>query len=641
LKAPEKRVDLVDVQTLVSEAHLQGFATGQHDRLYDVFGAHPGVDAEGTAGVYFAVWAPRAAMVNVIGDFNGWNPRSDGLTQSGDSGVWSGFVAGARDGQLYKYEILTTDGEVLNKADPFAFEAETPPHTASRVCDLGFEWSDGDWMLRRAGQNAVTAPMSIYEVHPGSWRRHDDGSFLDYRELAAELAAYVEETGFTHVELMPVMEHPYYGSWGYQCTGYFAATSRYGTPQDLMFLVDELHRRGIGVIFDWVPAHFPTDAHGLARFDGEPLFEAADPRRGYHPDWDSAIFDYGRPEVRAFLMSSALFWLDRYHADGLRVDGVASMLYLDYSRADGEWVPNEHGGNENREAESFLRMLNTTAGRRFPDAQIIAEESTAWPGVSHPVHAGGLGFGMKWDMGWMHDTLDYFAADSEHRPGCHDKLTFRSIYASAENFVLPLSHDEVVHGKGSLLRKMVGEGELRMANLRLLLGYMWASPGKKLLFMGGEFGQDPEWDHESALDWAALEDGDHRGLQTWVSDLNRCYRERPELHELDCDDNGFDWLDADDDGNSIVSFFRRSIGGADPIVVVANLQDIEHVGYRLGVPSGGTWVELLNSDHERYSGGGRCFETGLQAREVPAHGQPWSLCFTLPPLSILFIGRET
>ena len=641
METPESRIEPGDTQTLVNEDHLEGFAAGDHDRLYDVFGAHPGVAADGSSGVNFALWAPRAAMVNVIGDFNGWNPRSGRLARLGESGVWSGFIPGARAEQLYKYEILTNTGEVLNKADPFAFAAETPPHTASRVTDMRYDWADAEWMSRRAGANAVTAPMSIYEVHPGSWRRHGDGRFLDYRELAVQLGDYVQETGFTHVELMPVMEHPYYGSWGYQCTGYFAATSRYGTPQDLMFLVDELHRRGIGVIFDWVPSHFPTDAHGLARFDGEPLYEAADPRRGYHPDWDSAIFDYGRPEVRAFLMSSALFWLDRYHADGLRVDGVASMLYLDYSRAEGEWEPNEHGGHENLEAESLLRLLNTTAGRRFPDVQVVAEESTAWPGVTHPVHEGGLGFGMKWDLGWMHDTLDYFAAEAEERPGRHEKLTFRSVYASAENFVVPLSHDEVVHGKGSLLRKMVGAGDLRMANLRLLLGYMWASPGKKLLFMGGELGQDREWDHEDELDWRTLEDDDHRGLQAWVADLNRCYRERPELHELDCDGKGFDWLDADDAGNSIVSFLRHSIAGDDPIVVVANLQDVEHVGYRLGVPSGGAWFELLNSDHEHYGGGGRCFETALQAREVPAHGQPWSLCFTLPPLSILFIGRDS
>lgn len=640
MSAPENRVETSEVLTLVSEEHLQRFAAGEHGRLYDVFGAHPGVDAEGTPGVYFAVWAPRAAMVNVIGDFNGWNPHADRLSPLGDSGVWSGFAAGARDGQLYKYEILANNGEVLHKADPFAFQAEVPPHTASRICSVDHDWGDDDWMAGRGSPKAVTAPISIYEVHPGSWKRHDDGSMLGYRELATELVRYVQQTGFTHVELMPVMEHPYYGSWGYQCTGYFAATSRYGSPQDLMFLVDELHRNGIGVILDWVPSHFPTDAHGLARFDGEPLYEAADPRRGYHPDWDSAIFDYGRPEVRSFLLSSALFWLDRYHADGLRVDGVASMLYLDYSRDEGEWLPNVHGGNENLEAESFVRLLNTTAGRRYPEALVIAEESTAWPGVTQLVHEGGLGFDMKWDLGWMHDTLGYFAVDPEERLGSHEKITFRSVYASAENFVLPLSHDEVVHGKGSLLRKMVGDGEFRLANLRLLLGYMWASPGKKLLFMGGEFGQDAEWNHDAQLDWQTLRNDDHQGLQNWVRDLNRCYREWPELHELDCDDNGFDWIDADDTDNSILSFVRRSIGGSSPVVVVANFQDVEHVGYCLGVPSGGSWIEFLNSDHEDYGGGGRCIGTVLQAREVPAHGQPWSIRFTLPPLSIVFFGQD-
>ena len=525
------------------------FKEGSHGRLHDKLGCHLGAD-----GAQFAVWAPNARAVSVIGSFNGWDQSAAPLTLRGDeSGLWEGFVPGVSAGDAYKYRLVSGDGHVLEKADPFAFYAEAPPATASRAWRSAYEWGDADWMAARARANALDAPISIYELHLGSWRRPEEGELPGYRAIAAELAQYLVDTGFTHVELMPLSEHPFYGSWGYQTTGYFAPTARYGTPDELMFLIDTLHRAGVGVILDWVPSHFPSDAHGLAEFDGTYLYEHADPRQGFHPEWHSSIFNYGRHEVCAFLLSSALYWLERFHIDGLRVDAVASMLYLDYGRQNGEWVPNRYGGRENLEAVAFLRKLNEAVYRDHPDVQTIAEESTAWPMVSRPVYLGGLGFGMKWNMGWMHDTLDYMRHDPLFRKFHHNRITFSIWYAYQENFLLPLSHDEVVYGKGSLIDKMPGDEWQQFAGLRALFGYMWAHPGRKLLFMGGEFGQRREWAHEGQLEWSALDQPRHAGLRHWVGDLNRLYRERPELHELDFDARGFQWIDADDGENSVLS----------------------------------------------------------------------------------------
>jgi 1,4-alpha-glucan branching enzyme len=509
------------------------------------------------------------------------------------------------------------------------------------VWDLEYEWGDGEWMAGRRARNALAAPASIYEVHLGSWRRLRGNELPTYREIAPALADYVADMGFTHVELLPVMEHPFYGSWGYQALGHFAPTSRYGTPQDLMHLVDILHQRGIGVVLDWVPSHFPTDAHGLATFDGTHLYEHADPRQGHHPDWKSAIFNYGRHEVRSFLLSSAMFWLDVFHADGLRVDAVASMLYLDYSRRPGEWVPNAHGGRENLEAIAFLRRLNEDVYREHPDVQTIAEESTAWPMVSRPLYVGGLGFGLKWDMGWMHDTLAYFARDPLFRRFHHNELTFRTMYAFTENFVLPLSHDEVVHGKGSLLGRMPGDEWQKHANLRLLLAWMWAQPGKKLLFMGGEMGQWREWSHDRGLDWHLLDHAPHRGLQAWVRDLNRLYREEPALHELDCEPGGFEWVDCNDSEASVLTFLRRGRRPEDAVLVGCNFTPLPRPGYRVGVPLEGRWRELLNSDAAVYGGAGFGNMGGADAEPVPHHGRPVSLSLTLPPLGAVFLRRQT
>jgi 1,4-alpha-glucan branching enzyme len=625
------------------------FNEGAHTRLHEHLGAHPGLDDAGRPGCWFGVWAPNARSVSVVGDVNGWEPNRSPLEAQGGSGIWTGFVPGMAHGDRYKFHIVSwVDGYTVDKADPLAFHAEMPPRTASIVWDLdGHEWGDADWMATRGPRNALDAPMAVYELHVGSWR-HVDGEHrsLNYRELAPVLADYVVEQGFTHVELLPLMEHPFYGSWGYQTTGYFAPTSRFGTPQDLMFLVDTLHQAGVGVILDWVPSHFPTDEHGLGYFDGTHLYEHADPRKGHHPDWDSAIFNYDRFEVRSFLLSSAHYWLERYHVDGLRVDAVASMLYLDYSRRAGEWIPNEHGGNENLGALRFLKKLNETVYADFPDVQTIAEESTAWPMVSRPTEYGGLGFGLKWDMGWMHDTLSYFEQDPVHRRYHQGELTFRMVYAFTENFCLPLSHDEVVHGKGSLLGKMPGDHWQRLANLRALYGYQYGQPGKKLLFMGAELAQDTEWNHDHPLPWSLLDRPDHRGIQAWVRHLNELHRAEPALHEDDVTPAGFEWVDASDTGASVLSWLRhprddgRGAPGGRPVLVVCNLTPVPRSGYRIGVPRGGVWDELANSDAVEFGGSGMGNLGRVQAQELAAHGRAWSLSLTLPPLGVLMFAPE-
>jgi 1,4-alpha-glucan branching enzyme len=617
------------------------FKEGSHGRLYEKMGCHLSTRG-GVAGAHFAVWAPNARSVSVIGEFNGWDPGVHPLSARWDgSGIWEGFVPGVARGQSYKYRVRSAHGGYeVDKADPFGVYAEVPPQTASRAWSLEYEWADGDWMVNRRPRNALGAPMSIYEVHLGSWRRGDGNRFLSYREMAHQLAEYAREMGFTHVELLPVTEHPFYGSWGYQTTGYFAPTARYGAPEDFMYLVDTLHQNGVGVILDWVPSHFPNDAHGLAYFDGTALFEHADPKQGYHPEWASYIFNYGRHEVRAFLMSSALFWLNEYHLDGLRVDAVASMLYLDYGREAGEWIPNAYGGNENLDAVHFLRTLNEAVYRDHPDVQVIAEESTAWPMVSRPTHLGGLGFGLKWNMGWMHDTLKYMQQDPVHRKYHHDRLTFSIWYAFAENFVLPLSHDEVVHGKGSLAGKMPGDTWQQFANLRALFGYMWSHPGKKLLFMGGEFGQRREWAHESELEWWVLQYPEHSCLRNWVGDLNRVYRAERALHEVDFDQSGFEWIDCHDAEESVLAYLRRARNG-EAVAVVCNFTPVPRTNYVLGVPAGGFWRELLNSDAPIYGGSGVGNYGGVEAAPVPAHGRMHSITITLPPLGVIYLKRET
>lgn len=629
---------------MLTEQDIYLFREGTHFRAYEKLGAHPveGSAARGAggAGTHFAVWAPNAARVSVVGDFNGWRPDANPLASRPDSsGVWSGFVPGVRHGALYKYHIESNHrAYTVQKSDPYAFHCETPPRTASVVWDLAYSWGDDDWMQGRAKRNALDSPWSVYEVHLGSWRRNplEGNRSLTYRELAHELGDYLSEMGFTHVELMPVMEHPFYGSWGYQVTGYFAPSSRYGTPQDFMYMVDYLHRRGIGVILDWVPSHFPTDEHGLAYFDGTHLYEHADPRMGFHPEWNSSIFNYGRAEVRNFLASSALFWLEKYHVDGLRVDAVASMLYLDYARNPGEWIPNRHGGNENLDAVEFLKSLNLAVYRDHPDTQTIAEESTAWPMVSRPTHLGGLGFGLKWNMGWMHDTLQYFQNDPIYRKYHQNKLTFGVWYAFTENFVLPLSHDEVVHGKGSLIGKMPGDEWQQFANLRLLYGYMWAHLGKKLLFMGGEFGQKREWAHDSSLEWHVLQYPLHSGAKQWVRDLNRFYRETPALFQKDFSSDGFEWIDCNDTEGSTLSFLRKGATPEDVVLVVCNFTPVPRDNYRLGVPRGGQWLERLNSDAQEYGGSGIGNFGLVEAAPLPAHGRHHSLTLRLPPLAALY-----
>ena len=614
------------------------FKEGNHGRLHEKLGCH--FTAGG--GARFAVWAPNARAVSVVGEFNDWTPERGVLHLRDDgSGIWEAEFSGVTHGTCYKYRIESRwSGHVGDKADPFAFCSQVPPDTASRAWTLDYDWGDAEWMGARRARNALDAPLAIYEVHAGSWKRRH-GAPLDYRTLAHELAEYVARMGFTHVELMPLTEHPFYGSWGYQTTGYFAPTARYGTPQDFMYLVDHLHRSGIGVILDWVPSHFPTDTHGLAYFDGTHLYEHADPRQGFHPEWNSSIFNYGRNEVRGFLLSSALFWLDRYHLDGLRVDAVASMLYLDYARKDGEWVPNRHGGKENLEAIEFLKTLNQAVYRDHPDVVTIAEESTAWPMVSRPTWLGGLGFGMKWNMGWMHDTLAYMREDPIHRKYHHGQLTFSLIYAFNENFLLPLSHDEVVHGKGSLVGKMPGDGWQQFAGLRALYGYMWAHPGKKLLFMGGEFGQRREWTHEGELEWWVTGLPEHAGLARWVADLNRFYRSEPALFEVDFSHEGFEWIDCNDAETSAIAFLRKPRSGGSALVVACNFTPVPRANYVLGVPWGGSWRECLNSDARDYGGAGWGNLGGVEARPVAAHGRPWSIGLTLPPLAVVVLRGQT
>ncbi|HZK66630.1 MAG TPA: 1,4-alpha-glucan branching protein GlgB [Chloroflexota bacterium] len=627
--------------SLLTDDDIYLFNEGSHYRLHDKLGSHP-MSVGGVEGTYFAVWAPNAREVTVVGDFNGWNPRGHFLGARGSSGIWEGFIPGVGRGYVYKYHILShNQGHRVDKADPFGVYHEIPPRTASVVWDLDYSWNDADWMATRRERNALDAPMSTYEVHLGSWRRVPEDGFrsLSYREMAPQLAEYVKGMGFTHVEFLPVMEHPFFGSWGYQVTGFFAPSSRFGPPQDFMYLVDYLHQQGIGVILDWVPSHFPTDEHGLAYFDGTHLFEHADPRQGFHPDWGSYIFNYGRNEVRSFLMSSAMYWLDHYHADGLRVDAVASMLYLDYSRKAGEWVPNRFGGRENLEAIEFLRRFNTDVYSAYPDVQTIAEESTAWPMVSRPTYVGGLGFGLKWDMGWMHDTLLYMSHNPIYRAYHHGELTFRGLYAFTENFLLPLSHDEVVHGKGSLLNKMPGDDWQKFANLRLLLSYMWAQSGKKLLFMGGELGQWREWNHDGSLDWHLAEHAPHAGVMKLVEQLNQLYRSEPALHQLDLDPAGYEWIDGGDVGNSVITFLRKGREPVETMLVVCSFTPVVRYDYRVGVPTGGFWRELLNSDAVEYWGSGMGNMGGVEAEEVPHHGRPYSLCLTLPPLSVTFFKR--
>jgi 1,4-alpha-glucan branching enzyme len=628
--------------TLLAEGDLHLFNEGTHFNLYDKLGAHV-MTHEGVEGTYFAVWAPDAERVSVIGNFNDWDRGRHHLHPRDQSGIWEGFLPGVGKGTLYKYHIQSRfHGYRVDKPDPFSVFNEIPPKTASIVWDLDYTWGDREWMEHRRSRNALDAPMSIYEVHLGSWMRvpEEGNRSLSYRELGAKLAEYVQRMGFTHVEFLPIMDHPFFGSWGYQTTGYFAPSGCFGTPQDFMFLVDELHRHGIGVILDWVPSHFPTDEHGLGFFDGTHLYEHADARQGFHPDWSTFVFNYGRNEVRSFLISSALFWLDRYHVDGLRVDAVASMLYLDYSRKEGEWIPNQYGGRENLEAIGFLRRMNEEIYRRHPDVQTIAEESTAWPMVSKPTYLGGLGFGLKWDMGWMHDTLRYMALDPIHRKYHHNDLTFRMLYAFHENFVLPLSHDEVVYGKGSLLGKMPGDAWQKFANLRALFGYMYAQAAKKLLFMGGEFGQWGEWAHDGSLEWHLLQFAPHAGLQKWVADLNRLYRSEPALHERDLDPSGFEWIDCSDAASSVISLLRRGKTSADIVLVACNFTPVPRPNYQVGAPRGGFWRELANSDAVEYGGGGWGNFGGVEAAPLPLHGRPYSLTLTLPPLAVVFLKSE-
>jgi 1,4-alpha-glucan branching enzyme len=611
------------------------FREGTHSHLHSKLGCRLLPDSQ---GAHFAVWAPNASAVSVVGDWNGWNAGENPLQARWDgSGIWEGSIARAAHGHTYKYRIVSQHGGyAVEKADPLATYCETPPATASRIWSLDYGWNDARWMGERGRRNGLDSPMSIYELHAGSWRRKD-GRFLTYRELAHELADYMQDVGFTHVELMPITEHPFYGSWGYQTVGYFAPTARYGTPQDLMYFVDHMHDRGIGVLLDWVPSHFPTDEHGLVYFDGTHLFEHADPRQGFHPEWNSAIFNLGRNEVRSFLLSSAMFWLDRYHIDGLRVDAVASMLYLDYARRDGEWIPNRYGGRENLDAIGFLRALNESVYREHPDVAMVAEESTAWPMVSRPTTMGGLGFGFKWNMGWMHDTLEYMKLDPIHRKYHHGQLTFSLIYAFNENFVLPLSHDEVVYGKGSLIGKMSGGDDWqKFANLRALYGYMWGHPGKKLLFMGCEFAQRSEWTHEGELEWWVSGMPEHAGVKQLVRDLNRVYRAEPALHEVDFSAEGFEWLDVGNAESSIVSFLRKARDGRS-VLVVCNFTPIPHDNYLVGVPVRGAWQEILNTDAREYGGSGWGNLGRVESSPVSTHGQVESLNLSLPPLATIML----
>lgn len=629
--------DTVIVYSRLSDFDIELFKAGKHFRLYEKLGAHL-VEHEGKAGACFGVWAPNARSVSVIGDFNGWNKDSHQLFPRWDSsGIWEGFIPGVKSGEVYKYHILSNaDGQSHEKGDPFAFQWEKRPKTASIIRELDYSWKDQAWMSEREHANALNRPVSVYEVHLGSWKRHQDGSnrWYSYQDLIEHLVPYVKEMGFTHVEFMPVMEHPFDGSWGYQLTGYFAPSSRYGSPQEFMALVDAFHQEGIGVLLDWVPSHFPIDGHGLYRFDGSALYEHEDPRLGFHPDWNSYIFNYGRFEVRSFLISNALFWLDRYHADGLRVDAVASMLYLDYSRNEGEWIPNQYGGRENLEAISLMKDLNQAAYGSFPNIQIIAEESTSWPGVTKPVFDGGLGFGMKWMMGWMNDTLEYFKKDPIHRKHHHNELTFSLAYVFSENFMLPLSHDEVVHGKGSLLNRMPGDEWQRFANLRLLYGWMYTHPGTKLLFMGGELAQSGEWVASQQLDWYLLQFPGHDGMQKWVRDLNHFYRSEPALFERSFTHDGFEWIDFQNHAQSVLFYLRKGNSPSDQVLIALNLTPNAYSDFRIGVPPSRRWTEVLNSDSKEYYGSGFVNEVPALVQEVAWQGKAHSIIVKLPPLGM-------
>lgn len=637
------RIEQPKPPTLLSDFDIHLFKEGNHFRLHEKLGAHLST-FNTAAGAYFCLWAPNAAKVSIIGDFNQWDNQAHPMAARWDaSGIWEAFIPGLTEGMAYKYHIESKhNGYKVDKGDPFAFQWERPPKTASVICGLKYKWNDQGWMSRREKINSFDKPISIYEVHLGSWKRvpEENNRFLTYKELAEPLADYIKHMGFTHVEFLPITEHPFYGSWGYQTTGYFAPTSRYGSPQDLMFLIDYLHQQGIGVILDWVPSHFPSDEHGLIYFDGTHLYEHADYRKGFHPDWKSFIFNYGRNEVRNFLISNVMFWCQNYHIDALRIDAVASMLYLDYSRKEGEWIPNEFGGRENIEAINFLKKLNESVYKEFPSINIIAEESTAWPMVTRPAYLGGLGFGMKWNMGWMHDILDYMGKDPVFRKYHHDRLSFGLWYAFTENFILPLSHDEVVHGKGSLLNKMPGDDWQKFAGLRLLLGFMFTHPGKKLLFMGAELGQWQEWRHEQSIDWHLLEYPAHKGMQELVRRLNILYREESALHELDFSCEGFEWVDFKDYEKSIIVFLRRGASQPkSPLLIVCNFTPVARYNYRVGVPLSGKWKELFNSDAKEFGGSGHGNFGMAEASPVASHGKYYSLSLTIPPLGMLALKK--
>ncbi|HEV7382464.1 MAG TPA: 1,4-alpha-glucan branching protein GlgB [Dyadobacter sp.] len=637
-----KQFNSVEAISRFTDFDIHLFRQGKHFKLYEKLGSHV-MEHEGVVGTYFAVWAPNAKSISVIGNFNGWNKEEHQLSARWDSsGIWEGWIANVGVGEVYKYFIITNDNQHLEKADPFALWCEVAPKTASIVWDTWYEWQDADWMKTRREKNQLNAPISVYEVHLGSWQRDpsDPERFLTFKEIAVSLVPYVKEMGFTHVELMPIMEHPYPPSWGYQITGYFSVASRMGTPQELMYLIDALHQEGIGVYMDWVPSHFPGDAHGLFRFDGTSLYEHEDPRKGYHPDWKSYIFNYGRNEVRSFLISNAIFWLDRYHTDGLRVDAVASMLYLDYSRNHGEWIPNEFGGRENLEAISLLREMNVAAYSEFPDIQTIAEESTAFPGVSRPVFVGGLGFGMKWMMGWMNDTLKYFEKDTAFRKWHQDQLTFSLVYAFSENFMLPFSHDEVVYGKKSLINKMPGDEWQRFANLRVMFSYMFTHPGTKLVFMGGEFGQTSEWNFQQSLDWHLLEQDSHKGIKECVKALNQLYKTEPAMFDHSFSQEGFEWIDTQDRENSVLVYARKSLNPDLNLVVILNLTPVTRQGYKVGVLSEGNWEEIFNSDATLFYGSGVINSGMLQASADQWHGRANSVILDLPPMGAVVLKKS-
>jgi 1,4-alpha-glucan branching enzyme len=624
---------------ILTEYDLYLFNSGDHRRIYDKLGSHA-IEVDGITGVQFAVWAPNARSVSVVGSFNYWDRRRHAMRVLGASGVWEIFIPDLKEGELYKYQIKTKSGNILDKADPYATEMEQRPKTASKINFLQQnEWNDEKWMNRRAESDHLGEPISIYEVHLGSWARvaEEQNRWLTYREMAEKLAVYVLERGYTHIELLPIMEHPFDASWGYQVTGYFAPTSRFGTPQDFMFFVDHFHQNNIGVILDWVPAHFPKDQYALAQFDGTHLYEHADPRKGEHQDWGTYIFNYGRKEVCNFLVSNALFWIEKYHVDGLRIDAVASMLYLDYSRKKGEWIPNEYGGRENLEAIAFLKDTNKLVHQYYPGVLTIAEESTAYPGVTTDIQYGGLGFSLKWNMGWMHDMLEYFSNDPLFRTYHHNNLTFALLYAFSERFLLPLSHDEVVHGKSSLIHKMPGDDWQKFANLRLLFGLMYAFPGKKLLFMGCEFAQRDEWNHEQSLDWHLTQFPPHAGMQKWITDLNHVYRNESALHQVDFHYTGFEWIDFHDKASSVIAFMRKSNDGKEKVIVAFNFTPVPRQNYRIGVPEGGFYKEILNSDSSYYEGSNAGNAGEIGAESISCHNRKFSLNLTLPPLAAVFI----